>query len=162
MVWWFCAENIGAERWCECGGSGAQPVAAGDCGRDEGEREKDDGGVDEGEQPLGEGGPDERGLEPGVRELPLSSCCATHSDGCRRRGCATCPSLATGSFRTPVAGGAPGSEGFAFLRRGGSGATALGEGVPATDGGGAGAGSGDWAPCGGVATSLCQETSRDL
>ena len=90
-MWWFCAENIGAERWCECGSSGAQPVAAGDCRPDEGEREKDEGGVDAGEQ-VREGGPDERPNEPA--SLPA---------------CATGPSLATGSRWTPVAGGQGGA-----------------------------------------------------
>ena len=123
-MWWFCAENrFGAERWCECGSSGAPPVAAGDCRPDEGEREKDEGGVDAGEQ-VREGGPDERPNEP-----------------------ASLPACATALAAAPVAGGAPpGSEGFTFLRRGGSGGTALGEGVPATEFGGAGVGSGDWAP----------------
>ena len=140
-MWWFCAENrFGAERWCECSSSGAPPVAAGDCRPDEGEREKDEGGVDAGEQ-VREGGPDERPNEP-----------------------ASLPACATALAAAPVAGGAPpGSEGFTFLRRGGSGGTALGEGVPATEFGGAGVGSGDWAfACRGAGSLGPHATSKDL
>ena len=116
-------------------------MAAGDCRPDEGEREKDEGGVDAGEQ-VREGGPDdERPNEP-----------------------ASLPACATALAAAPVAGGAPpGSEGLMFLRRGGSGGTALGEGVPATEFGGAGVGSGDWAPaCGGAGSLGPHATSKDL
>ena len=127
-------------------------MAAGDCGRDEGEREKDDGGVDEGVEDLGEDWPDEGGLEPGVREPPPSSCGAAHSDGCRRRGCATCPSLATGS-RATIPAAPPAPDGLSCLRRGGIGGTAGGEGVSVAESGGADAAPGDCAAPGGVAGS---------
>ena len=69
------AEDAGAEGWFELSISGAQPVAAGECGRDEGERGRGEA--------RGDGGPDERGLELVVPEQPPSSCGATHmlSDG---------------------------------------------------------------------------------